>query len=558
MKKAILLVRVSTEKQNFDEQEKQLYNMAITDGFKDNEIIPIAEKESGIKLSEDERKGLNRLKEEISKGGVNTVYVWEVSRIGRKKKVIFSIVELLQQHKIQLVVKEPFIKLLNDDGSINDGAETILTLFAQMAESEMRNKQARWQRTRRANALKGKWNGGKNIKYGYSLDADNYYIINEYEANIVREIYHLYTDDSLSQRDIVKEYKSRGIVLSNDRVRRILQDKGYTGEEYTTTVYKNGKRCKGQTIKYPQIISKEQYEAVKNKRAKANITVARGENYYFGRQLITCPECGHSFLPYKVNSIYCCLAYKHDNHDLAKCYNTVTIGINALDTILWYDAKGEYINYLNTARSKDKKQYTERIEVLRQKITQCENVISSASAKMEKVADMYVEGVYSKEKYKTEIAKIKTSTAEEENNRITYQNEIAKINDLLENIGNEDVTDKYINSLAMANEIKNYKEMYDIVHRFISSVELYFVEPLQGFKSNCKRTKWRKIVINHFDGEKTIYYVNQWGEKINYYTEPSVLIGISKDEAIEKGIYYIEITDSVQPIKRELGRKKKN
>ena len=156
MKKAILLVRVSTEKQNFDEQEKQLYNMAITDGFKDNEIIPIAEKESGIKLSEDERKGLNRLKEEISKGGVNTVYVWEVSRIGRKKKVIFSIVELLQQHKIQLIVKEPFIKLLNDDGSINDGAETILTLFAQMAESEMRNKQARWQRTRRANALKGK------------------------------------------------------------------------------------------------------------------------------------------------------------------------------------------------------------------------------------------------------------------------------------------------------------------------------------------------------------------------------------------------------------------
>lgn len=87
MKKAILLVRVSTEKQNFDEQEKQLYNMAITDGFKDNEIIPIAEKESGIKLSEDERKGLNRLKEEISKGGVNTVYVWEVSRIGRKKKL---------------------------------------------------------------------------------------------------------------------------------------------------------------------------------------------------------------------------------------------------------------------------------------------------------------------------------------------------------------------------------------------------------------------------------------------------------------------------------------
>lgn len=44
MKKAILLVRVSTEKQNFDEQEKQIYNLAIADGFKDNEIIPMLRK----------------------------------------------------------------------------------------------------------------------------------------------------------------------------------------------------------------------------------------------------------------------------------------------------------------------------------------------------------------------------------------------------------------------------------------------------------------------------------------------------------------------------------
>ena len=59
MKKAILLVRASTEKQNFDEQENQLYDLAIWDGFNDDNIMIIAEKESGIKLSEDERKGLN-------------------------------------------------------------------------------------------------------------------------------------------------------------------------------------------------------------------------------------------------------------------------------------------------------------------------------------------------------------------------------------------------------------------------------------------------------------------------------------------------------------------
>lgn len=136
--KCILLVRVSTQRQDFDEQENQLYNLAVADGYSDFNIIPICEKESGIKLAEEERNGLNRMKEVISEGGVNCVYAWEVSRIGRKKKVIFSIVEYLQTRNIQLIIKEPYIKLLNEDGTINDAAETILTLYAQMAESEMK------------------------------------------------------------------------------------------------------------------------------------------------------------------------------------------------------------------------------------------------------------------------------------------------------------------------------------------------------------------------------------------------------------------------------------
>lgn len=556
MKKAILLVRVSTERQNFDEQEQQLYNLALADGFKDNEIIPIAEKESGIKLSEDERKGLNRLKEEIAKGGVSTVYVWEVSRIGRKKKVIFSIVELLQTHNIQLIVKEPSIRLLNDDGTINEGAETILTLFAQMAESEMRNKQARYHRTKKANSAKGKWNGGKNVKFGYTLDADNYYIIDENEANIVREIYKMYINNDMSQRQILFELQSRGIECTQDKVRRILQDVGYTGEEYTTTVFRNGKREKGLTIKYPPIIDKEVFEAAKNKRANANITVVRG-SYYLGRHLIKCPVCGHSYMPYKVHKVYACLAFMPNNPDVEKCSNNATVNIIALDSVLWYDAKGEYIEYLNSARNSDRTQYTERIEVLKQKISQCCKVIDSASAKMEKVGDLYVDGVYSKDKYNAEIAKIKASTAQEEDNRIKYTNEIEKINQLISSLDDEDMTDKYINSLATVDSIDNRKEMYDIVHRFITNVEVEFCECLQGYRSKTKVTKWRKITVTHLDGQKSIYYINQYGNDISYYTEPSELVGMMKDEAIEKGQYYIDITYQVQTIKHDVGRKKK-
>ena len=51
--KAILLVRVSTEAQDFTEQEREIWQMAINDGYKPEDIISIAEKESGIKLEEE-------------------------------------------------------------------------------------------------------------------------------------------------------------------------------------------------------------------------------------------------------------------------------------------------------------------------------------------------------------------------------------------------------------------------------------------------------------------------------------------------------------------------
>ena len=46
--KCILLVRVSTEAQSYDEQEKELYDLAHFYGYKDKDISSIATKESAI------------------------------------------------------------------------------------------------------------------------------------------------------------------------------------------------------------------------------------------------------------------------------------------------------------------------------------------------------------------------------------------------------------------------------------------------------------------------------------------------------------------------------
>lgn len=77
--------------------------------------------------------------------------------------------DYLTTHKIQLVVKNPSIRLFKDNGDIDEGAEMVFTLFSQMAESEMRTKLARWKRTKDAKRKESIYTGGW-ILYGYTVD----------------------------------------------------------------------------------------------------------------------------------------------------------------------------------------------------------------------------------------------------------------------------------------------------------------------------------------------------------------------------------------------------
>lgn len=91
MKKAVLFVRVSTEKQTLESQIAALKRTASIDGYGDNDIIVIAKKESGVKLKEAEREGLNELKSVIEQNDVDCVYIFELSRLSRDPMTLYSV-----------------------------------------------------------------------------------------------------------------------------------------------------------------------------------------------------------------------------------------------------------------------------------------------------------------------------------------------------------------------------------------------------------------------------------------------------------------------------------
>lgn len=478
-KKCILLVRVSTEKQNFDEQERELYNLAISEGFAESDIIPICEKESGIKLKEEERKGLNQLKELIAGGNISTVYAWEVSRIARKKIVLFSVTDFLINNKVQLIIKDPYLKLLNPDGSINDGAETILTLYAQIAESEMRQKKARWHRTNVAKSRNGQWHGGHPVRFGYNIDENYYYIINEEEAEIIRKTFEIYNTTNLGTTGVVRELAKLGYNLTYHRVRNILIGECYTGKLLRPTYFvkdESGK-CKktvGLELKYPAIISEETFEKAKKRRASNNSNAYKRDSYYFGRGLIRCQSCGNVFAAVNANGWYVCCDYSTMNRkvDGSFCHNHTTIGINVMDTLLWDAAVSEFICTNRNRKDSQKRELRAKIKDLQKVIDATDDRLEKNNIKLKRNALIYSDGEIDDDVYNKRKEQIKKERAEIEQDRISAMEKIAQYEKIISSSDSVSIVDT-INTLSEeAFSMNELREMCELVHTYISHAKI--------------------------------------------------------------------------------------
>ena len=523
-KKCCLLVRVSTEKQSFDEQEKELYQMAVRDGYKDDgkHIIPISYKESAIKLNEEERQGLRDLKHYIETDTeINCVYCWEISRIARSKKVLFSIEDYLVKRHIQLIVKKPSLTLLEDDGSVNEGAETVFTLFGQIAESEMRNKKARFARGKKEGAAHNKFTGG-NIPYGYKVNELTKKIeIDDETAQHVRLIYNLY-EDGFSQPKIAKELDKRDISIKTSLINNILNNQSYCGIKNEEQVLKqkrltetaNGEKKSVECTyhryprKYPQIISVEQYERCRKIAKENNTTLSKAKNIYFAQGLIRCQTCGakwsasgskvayHCYSAYKPISMW-----KYD-YSKEKCTDKTSLSINILDSLLWDIAKrSEVIFSMEEAE--------EKIKGIESKIADCKKqcekrkkLIKDIRDNINKATIKNIEGVLYDEAYNALLEKYKGQIKVNENeysdllnDQIRYEESLEALKKKLDTYNSVAEQINSYNAIVEILDNASDAEKFDIIHKHIKEVKVTVVPIMAKFAVGWRETHAKRISV---------------------------------------------------------------
>lgn len=131
--KTIIYSRVSTQGQDFNRQIDELRAYAISQSWTVDAIF--AEKISGAKKN-DERLELSRMMDYIGAHRVDKVLIWEMSRLGRNTIEVLKTIELLNEAKVSLFIKNYNIETLDADGKPNVMAQFLITILAEIARME--------------------------------------------------------------------------------------------------------------------------------------------------------------------------------------------------------------------------------------------------------------------------------------------------------------------------------------------------------------------------------------------------------------------------------------
>lgn len=492
----VFFLRVSGVGQHLESQFDELWNhYSRIDNLNRDSIRVVEYKESGVKLSEEDRLGITELKDIVASEGVNTIYTSELSRVARTEKVLWSFIEYLQDNKIQLKCKNPEFTLLDEDrATIPFASRLIVSTFGTLATQEAIEKKSRFARGKARKAKEGKYNGGA-IPYGYKIDKENgnLIIIDEGgEADVVREIYNMY-EHGMSQPKIAKElytrgYKSRAVKTTKtftiSLVHQILTNKLLTGQPC---------KNKGASFErtYPMIITPEQFERCRKIAADNNTKADKAKRVYYAHSLIECVNCGRKYVGTGSKGYYHCwdayYPYRDFNGagDTPRCTNRTCISTNVIDSLLWALAKDYESQFILNSSQQNLEECIQAKNVLGQKLNTIKSRRKAVEEKMDNLLDALAEGM-KKEKFNARKALIIAEGKEIDADEANYKEQILKyehlIIELRERLGakfdfktDEDI-DLFIDDVDdiwnRVNSITDDIERSRIIHKHIEKVNI--------------------------------------------------------------------------------------
>lgn len=537
MKKAVLFVRVSTEKQTLESQIEALKRTAFIDGYSDSDLIVIAKKESGVKLKESEREGLNELKSVIIENDVDCVYIFELSRLSRDPMTLYSVRDkIFKDNKVQLKCLKPTFSLLEEPERTKFDAmgSLVFSIFGCFAEQEVVEKKERFHRGKAQKAIEGKYSGGT-VPYGYEIDAnkDNLLVINHDEADIIHTIFDLY-ESGYSLSRISQELRERGLKYQNyvNKKRSPEKDFGiWFVHQILTAELLTGRKTKGATASfarsYPAIISEAQFDRCRKIAEDNNTSFGKVERIFLAKGLIRCPECGANFRAYSSKIHYSCpnalmssnVRRLNNLEDRRLCSNNICISISAMDALLWHVAVMKECEFMLGSAISDKSEFEHQIAILKEKIDAIQPRLDDIAGKRSRIVDAFIEGEITKETELKKFAELDEQKQAILRQKVEYEQKVeyfqSRIADIMnfysmESLEAGDLADSMENALRIREKIEataTDEEKSRLVHKHIKEVNVEKQTIVYTFnEKKVKEAPAKYVTITFYDGTQQYFH----------------------------------------------------
>lgn len=537
MKKAVLFVRVSTEKQTLESQIEALKRTAFIDGYSDSDLIVIAKKESGVKLKESEREGLNELKSVIIENDVDCVYIFELSRLSRDPMTLYSVRDkIFKDNKVQLKCLKPTFSLLEEPERTKFDAmgSLVFSIFGCFAEQEVVEKKERFHRGKAQKAIEGKYSGGT-VPYGYEIDAnkDNLLVINHDEADIIHTIFDLY-EAGYSLSRISQELRERGLKYQNyvNKKRSPEKDFGiWFVHQILTAELLTGRKTKGATASfarsYPAIISEAQFDRCRKIAEDNNTSFGKVERIFLAKGLIRCPECGANFRAYSSKIHYSCpnalmssnVRRLNNLEDRRLCSNNICISISAMDALLWHVAVMKECEFMLGSAISDKSEFEHQIAILKEKIDAIQPRLDDIAGKRSRIVNAFIEGEITKETELKKFAELDEQKQAILRQKVEYEQKVeyfqSRIADIMnfysmESLEAGDLADSMENALRIREKIEataTDEEKSRLVHKHIKEVNVEKQTIVYTFnEKKVKEAPAKYVTITFYDGTQQYFH----------------------------------------------------
>lgn len=520
MGKVLIMVRTSTGGQSIQDQHNEMLDFVKHKGYKEEDCVWIEEQgASASKMDKRYKVMLQSIKDAINGDKeINCFACWHLNRAFRTEEAYIDIKNFLIPRKIQMLVKNPSLELLNPDGSINNGMELAMGLFAILNKQDNEERKAKFKRAKSEMARKGMYTGGRNArKFGYAIDENKYFVEDETEGAIVKLIFQLYSTGEYSTYSLADELNSRGYThngkpFDGTFVGNLLKSQQYTGvpdKKWNDRIY-------------PPIISEEIFNICREIADKNKIILRQGKKMVLCSRLVRCPECDHVFVS----------AAKHfrcNGADKGVCTNNITLKESVVDLAVWRVAFDEHHRYLVELSENNTKTYNERLDVIGQKMQTINGIIAETDTKKKRIIDTYLEGYIDKKERDLRLSKLQDDILIHQKDLSALEEEKTAILTLLENV------DKELNEMididtmnAMASNIQSDTDRFNIIHKHILKIVPYRYQ--HGEKSpKAKKENGILLEIHTIMGEvhKVIYLAKEQkgNNLLTYHNDKGLWLG---------------------------------